>query len=119
MSAMEEHSYLALVLREANILLGENELAVREALSTEGWTAELDELLEKRLQEALVGVEYLEDIVKFSDLKSPDPDSWRDAETWQGVLAGVAAAALAHDVRRRVADIVAGKIPRMENIQTR
>lgn len=116
---MERQNYLALVLREANVFVRENGAAARRALAGGGWTAELDELLEKQLQQALVEVEHLADIVRFSDLEEPDPAFWRDAESWQGVLAGVATAALAHDVRRRVADIVGGKIPRMENVQTR
>jgi hypothetical protein len=116
---MEERNYLALVLREANTFLSENEAGVRSALSSEGWGADLDQLLEKQLQEVLIGVEHLEDIVKFSELKRPDPAFWRDAESWQGVLAGVAAAALAHDVRARVGDIIDGRMPRMNNVQTR
>ncbi len=116
---MEKRNYVALVLREANAFIGENEPAVRESLSSGGWDPGLDTSLEKQLQGALVGVEYLEDIVKFSGLEGPDPDSWRHAESWQEVLAGVAMAALAHDVRARVADIVEGRIPRMDNIQTR
>ena len=118
MSRMEKRQYIALVLREANVFLRGNESAVRAALSREGWDSGLDTLLEKQLQDVLVGVEYLEDIVKFSGLEAPDPELWRDADDWQGVLAGVAAAALAHDVRKRTLDITGGRIPRMENIQT-
>ncbi len=116
---MEERNYVAIVLREANTFLNGNEPAVRAAVADEGWTLELDDLLERQLQEVLIGAEHLEDIVKFSDLKEPDPVFWRDATDWQGVLAGVAAAALAHDVRRRVHDLIDGKLPRMDNIQTR
>ncbi len=115
---MEKRNYIALVLREANVFLGGNEPAARAALPADGWNEDLDSMLERQLQEALVGVEYLEDIVKFSELEAPDPGFWRDADSWQGVLAGVAAAALAHDVRARVGDIIDGRIPRMENIQT-
>ena len=115
---MEKRNYIALVLREANLFLDGNEPAARAALSADGWNEDLDSLLERQLQEVLIGVEYLEDLIKFSELKRPDPDFWRDAADWEGVLAGVAAAALAHDVRRRVGDLIDGRIPRMENIQT-
>ena len=116
---MEERNYVAIVLREANTFLGENGEAVRRSLSGEGWTAELDDLLERQLQEVLIGVDHLEDVVKFSELEEPDPEFWSGADSWRGVLAGVAAAALAHDVRKRALDIIDGTIPRMDNIQTR
>lgn len=115
---MEKRQYIALVLREANVFLGGNESAVRAAGRSGDWNADLDTLLERQLQDVLVGVEYLEDIVKFSGLEAPDPELWRDADDWQGVLAGVAAAGLAHDIRMRALDIIDGRIPRMENIQT-
>ncbi len=116
---MEKRNYIALVLREANAFVTENEPALRKALAEGGAMPELDATLEEQLKTALVDIDHLEDVLKHSDLREIDPELWRDGSTWQEVLAGAAMAALVHDVRRHARDIIEGRTPRMENIQIR
>ena len=99
--------YVALVLREANAFV--NAHAKPDARSPDA--------LEKQLRGALVEADYLEDVLKHSELREVPSELWRGAEDWGEVLTGAAMAALAHDVMARVRDITEGRIPRMDNIQ--
>jgi hypothetical protein len=114
---MDRTTYLALVHREANLLLDEREPLVRQAASGEHPADELAEALERQLTEIVSEVDHLEDVLKWSDLRDVDPALWRHAESWQGVLIGAAMAALVHDVRACAARIVGGELPTMHNIQ--
>ena len=116
---MEEKSYLALVLREANAFVNAHERALKKAQGAfgDGLGAELGAALEEQLKSALVDVDHLEDVLKHSGLRDVPAGLWRDAESWQEVLASAAMAALAHDVASRARDIIEGRVPRMDNIQ--
>jgi len=112
---VERKQWLTILYREANLFVERNS---SEDAQFSG--DDLDELrpeLEEQLHEVVKSCVDLEDLIKFSLLKAPPPELWRKAETWDGVLAGVAAACLAHDVAGVVAKILAGELPRLPSSQ--
>lgn len=110
---MDRKKWLSTVYREANVFL--------ERHSPEGQTlspTEIDEMepeLHGQVQEILAQTDSLEDIIKHSLLKDPSPDLWYGEGSWQRVLAGVAAACLAHDVKGVAIKISEGALPRTDS----
>jgi len=114
---MDKKAYLALVHREANVLVREHERDLRAAEDDPEMGAQLTSILEQQLGEILSDVDHLEDVLKWSELREIAPRLWRDSHSWQGVVIGAAMAALVHDVRACAMRILAGELPRLQNIQ--
>jgi hypothetical protein len=114
---MERATYLALVHREANVLVDEREELVRSSIDDAEGAAELTSSIERQVEGILSEVDHLEDVIKWADLREPDPGLWRDASSWQGVLIGAAMAVLVADIRSCAQRIIDGELPRLKNIQ--
>lgn len=112
---MEKGQYLALVLREANAFVNAHEKALRASGGVIDET--LGDALEEQLKAVLVEADYLEDVLKWSELRDVPREVWRGAEDWSEVVAGAAMTALAYDVAARARDIAQGRMPSMDNIQ--
>ena len=107
---MDRKQWLTIVYREANVFLERNAPDGAQLTPTE--VDELEPELHQQLQEVLNNVDHLEDLVKFSLLKTPPPDLWYGESNWQHVLVAVASACLLHDVKGIVLKIVDGTLPR-------
>jgi hypothetical protein len=108
---MDRREWLTIVYREANRFLERYDPSGNSL--DEEKLAELEDKLRDQLQHVLAECDSLEDIIKHSLLKSPPSDIWRDEESWERVLIGVAAECLFHDVRGITLKILRGELERV------
>ena len=109
---MDRKVWLTMVYREANLFLE------RHGAESEVTLAQVDELepeLHEQVQSILVDCELLEDFVKYSVLRTPDPSLWRKEESWERVMIGVATACLVYDVQGVAKKILARDLPRLSS----
>ena len=65
-----------------------------------------------QLKEVIGSVDHLEDLIKHSLLKNPQPDLWYGEGEWQHVVGAVASACLIHDVKGIAIKILEGALPK-------
>lgn len=112
---MDRKQWLLMVYREANLFLEGNTPPGRQLTGAE--VNELEPELHQQLMQVLPSLDSLEDVIKYSLLKTPPPDLWYGESNWQHVLVAVASACLLHDVKGIIEQIVAGTLPRTPSAQ--
>lgn len=109
---MDRKQWLSTVYREANVFLERHSPEGKTLSPTE--IEEMEPELHGQVQEVLARTDSLEDIIKHSLMRDPSPDLWYGEGSWQRVLAAVAAACLAHDVKGVAIKISEGALPRTD-----
>ncbi len=107
---MDRKAWLTLIYREANIFIERHTPQGGSLSPTE--VDELEPELHGQLQEVMNQVDHLEDLIKHSLLKDPQPDLWYGEGNWQHVLVAVASACLIHDVKGVALKILEGALPK-------
>ena len=106
---MDRKQWLTLVYREANLFIERN--TPKDGSLTPTEVDELAPELSFQLKEVLSTVESLEDIIKHSLLRNPQPDLWYGENDWSHVLTAVASTCLLHDVQGVAVKILEGVLP--------
>ena len=110
---MDIKQWYAHILREANAFIEPREAELKAGLEREGDLRDFLPQIERHIAEYLARTDDLIDLIRFSGLEVKDPDLWRAANDWDGVLFRVAYACLTHDLTVGVLKVLAGELPRV------
>ena len=108
---MDRREWLTLIYREANRFVKDHRKLIADITADSRDIQDLQPTLWKQLRQCLTDADTLNDFIKFSLLKEPEPELWRDETHWEGVLVGVSLACLSHDVLGIIARIIDGELP--------
>jgi hypothetical protein len=111
---LDRREWLTTIYREANVFVQNNPKAIADITSNNMDIDEIKPALEKQLKSILVDAESLEDFVKFSLLRDPDPAIWQQEATWERALISVATECLSYDVLGIVVKLIDGELPRTD-----
>lgn len=109
---MEEKEYLEAVVRAAGGFLKQHPVAsLSQQVSDPADLTVVEKELHPFVQEVIASAGQIEDILKYTRFRLPDPSVWRDASDWSEVVFRAAYLMVLEDVKEILFKALTGKLP--------